>query len=130
MQYFHTLFVSPKDAISTIIDESITINSVSVGDILFKNVIGAKIKLTMNFTLTARFKDNKIRIDLPSINSLTNYGAQQTETLYIYNKRGITIFRSDGEVKNSLAKETIELFFNNIIKGIEDNILNPNNLVW
>lgn len=128
--YFHSVFVSPKDVISAIENETININAISKNDIYFANILGSKVKLTMNYSLMIRFKDGKIRIDIPVINSIINEQSQKIEHLYLYKPFCINIFSKNGEVKNEVAKISIEKFFNDFAKNMEKNRNMPTDSNW
>ena len=61
--YINTLYVSPKDVISNVENETITINGVAKSTIR-QNSLSPR--FDMNYTIVLMFKDNRIRIDAPT----------------------------------------------------------------
>ncbi len=133
-------YVSPKDVMSENGNEMITLNAVSDGDVQCK-VGFAMLPLKTNYSITFMFKDGKIRVNTPSINSMLGesytIGGQLSE-LYelVYtdddqtspNRKTITIFKKNGKTTKG-AKESIELFFNTLIdKAV--NYKSNNNEDW
>lgn len=121
------LFVSPKDVISKVENEAVTINA--IGSIVAKNAAGIKTKGTMLFTMSMQFKDNKVRFNDPNIIRMK---ADQELCLQGggYFSACIGIFNKKGEVRNDIAKETIELFFNSLVKNLESGLEDSDNSNW
>jgi len=100
--YLSKQFVSPKDVVSNVENESVTINSVDVVPVRgFSN-------FTVNYTLTIEFKDSKLRVLSPSLNRMYNH----LNTLGVIG-RGYTktIFKEDGELRLINSKRSLELLF-------------------
>jgi len=124
--FVNNFFVSPKDVISEVNNDMITINGVSTKDIVAKKGFGY-VDIKMNYTIVFHFKDGKIRIDVPSINSMTGesrtlggqlgslYVLTYTKSDHIDGSRDRIIIFDKGKVKNQYAKDNIEQFFNNFI---------------
>jgi hypothetical protein len=124
--------ISPKDVISKVDGEQISLN------ILIKNGVlrNSMHKFDLNATIIFEFKDNKVKIS-PIINSITNILEDGTlQTMYIQkkvfalDKTQFSIFNGDGELKNEKAKYTLENTINNIIKSIISNVNNSKNNDW
>lgn len=119
--YFTKQFTSPKDVISKVENESITINAID-DRIPVKGYSGS---FDLNYTLTVEFKDNKLRIIAPSVNSITGYpNGNLIKIGVIGNPYNKTIFSEKGELKLEKTKQTIELIFKSwlvkIAIGIKD----------
>ena len=100
--YLSKQFASPKDAISIIDNESITINSIdNVGVRGFSNFL-------VNYTINLEFKDDKLRVISPSLNRMYNH--QNTLGL-IGGRYTRTIFKDNGEVRLDKTKQSLELMF-------------------
>ena len=110
------LFVSPKNVLSTVEYESISVNGVAKR-LIHDNVNTA---YDLNYTLFFQFKDGRIRIDKPIINKIIYYGMSNSREIYlnagsdffggytsIWNKKGI--------VKEFKVKEELEHFFDTFI---------------
>ena len=111
-------FVSPQDVISVSGKEQITLNGV-VSNIEWKNIMVQH--CSVNFTITMLFKDGKIRINIPTINSIHTSGAE----LYIVQSTVLLtdgIFKKNGKLYSAKTKSGIEDFFNGFIKDLKEYI--------
>lgn len=118
--FVYSFFVSPKDVVSEMDTTMITINGVSTKDVVAKKGFGY-LNIKMNYTITFHFKNGKIRVDNPSINTMT---AESSSTFwqltltkndsYDSSRDRFAIFDND-KIKAEPAKENIETFFNNFI---------------
>lgn len=122
MAFVGSMFVSPKDVLSSSEYEVITINGITSKGIEIKKLWGG-LPMSVDYTIVFFFKDDKIRVNIPSINKMQvlptngnypvtinqydNYTSNGAERLYIFNKKG--------ELKNSMAKGDLENFFNTFI---------------
>ena len=74
----------------------------------------------MKYTLTIRFRDDRIRIDGPKIDEM--YIKKDNIRLYPTEpQKGVNayfIFTKDGKVKNNAGKENLEKFFNDFINEV------------
>ena len=120
-------YVSPKDVMSENGEEMITLNGVSNGDVECKKGFGM-LSFKTNYTIVFMFKDGKIRINNPSINSMTAqsmtlggqlsglYELTLTKNSPILNGREqIVVFKKDGKTTKG-AKESIESLFNKLVE--------------
>lgn len=120
------LYVSPKDVISESGTEIITLNGISTKDVTCKKGLGV-LNVKMNYTIVFQIKDGKIRIDAPSINSMTSESRTLGGTLgSLYQiclsknemlnggYERIVIF--DKKIKQQ-TKDEIESFFNTLINS-------------
>jgi len=119
--FISNYFVSPKDVISEVDNDMITLNGISAKDISVKKGLGY-LDITMNYTIVFHFKDGRIRIDLPYINKMTSRSSstlwQMTinqDDAYDYSYDHLYIFDKKGKLKNNTAKDGIENFFNSFI---------------
>jgi hypothetical protein len=127
-------FVSPKDVLSESGNEMISINGISKKDVIVKKGL-AYIPITMNYTIVFHFKDGKVRVDIPSINSMTGESytvGGNLSGLYQLNiskgsvslepKREEIVIFGKNKTKTE-AKVAIEEFFNTFVT----NALTENN---
>lgn len=132
LTFVTTLYVSPKDVLSTIDNEVITINGVGKECIKAKNAMGIPINFNINYTIALRFKDGKMRIDIPSINKMYYQGVN----LYISGSNigsmsgDIVIFKKNGDVRKEDAKKSLEEYFNNYIELLRQNVVNEDTNDW
>ncbi|MBC7655085.1 MAG: DUF4468 domain-containing protein [Oligoflexus sp.] len=108
--YFNAFYVSPKDVISTVEGESITINGFSEKTVRQN---GTATPFDINYTITFLFKDGKIRINSPSFNATT--GLRKMYLVYTgFSMDGteIGVYGKGGKVKLEKAIEDLENFFN------------------
>lgn len=121
LMYLNTLYVSPKEVLSTMENEVITING--VGEFRAKCATGIPIDFRVNYTISLKFKDGKMRIDIPSINSISAPGVK----MYLSGAGSmmgdtLVIFKKNGEVKREDAKIALELYFNQYFSNIIEKI--------
>lgn len=108
LKYLNSQFASPKDALSLVDNESITINATD-NRVPVKGYNGF---FNLDYSLTIEFKDDRLRIISPSINRIYGYPVRDIVTIGLtgdkYNK---TIYNSKGELKLEETKRVIELIF-------------------
>jgi len=108
LKYLNTQFTSPKDALSLVENESITINTID-NRVPVQGYAGL---FTVNYTLTIEFKDNKLRILAPSINQIYGYPVRDVITIGVTGDRfNKTIYNSKGDLKLEKTKQVLELIF-------------------
>lgn len=113
--YFSGLYVSPKDVLSTVENESITINGVEKNGIKMK-VNWLNPSWDVNYTFNVQFKDGKIKFNQPVINKMTTTTGDifRTATVF-YQGTGKEIFNKKGELKIEEGKVALEEYINNFI---------------
>lgn len=118
LMYLNSLYVSPKDVLSTVEGSAITVNGVSQNAIYRKKSITSLIStFDINYTIAILFKDGRIRINNPSINRMNISG--YVDKFYIVGFGSTGVFNSKGKI---LAEETltsIETFFNTYVNNIK-----------
>lgn len=128
--YVNRSFVSPKDVVSKVENESININTV------FNNAIkrNAVHKFDANVSLALTFKDDKIRIDAPNI-ILTSYQFNKKQVLHFSNSKGeisingddLFIYGKNGNVKSERAEKDLNLFSTFLVDLIKKSVSDSNN---
>lgn len=122
LKFLSKQFASPKDVLSLVDGESITINAIE-DRVPVKSYSG---RFTLNYTLTIEFKDNKLRILAPSINRIYGYPVRDVIEIGLlpaaqYNR---SIFTDKGVLKLDSTKQFIDLSFQawvvKIAMGIEE----------
>ena len=103
--YLASKFVSPQDVISAFNENTITINWTS--HIFYKVTIG-KMEAVVNYTTTFLFKDGRVRINNPSINSITCLDGKNSPMKLIEEFYTIGIFTSKGKDRRPEVKTAIE----------------------
>lgn len=122
-------FVSAKDAATFSEPDVISIHGFS-DKIAIKDG-PRKVSLNMTYTMNIHFKDGKIRFDAPNVLSLYSINKGREVNLYLGcgGGPGLSdfghIFKKDGKVRNELGKESLENYFNGIIKSIIDKMQAP-----
>lgn len=103
--YLASKFVSPQDVISAFNENTITINWTS--HIFYKPGLG-KMEAIVNYTATFLFKDGRVRINNPSINSITCLDGKNSPMKLIEEFYTIGIFTSKGKDRRPEVKAAIE----------------------
>lgn len=119
--YLHKVYRSPKDVISQIDNESITVNGVQDNTIR-RNRFHV---LDLNYTITYEFKDNKIKVNAPGF-VITGY-SDGPQTLHLVANNSFTgsslgIYNTKHQLKSELAKEDLEFFFNKHISLLQEGL--------
>lgn len=114
--FFASRFVSPQDVISSFNENTITLNWVS--HIFYKSGI-AKMEAIVNYSATFLFKDGRVRINNPSINSITCLDGKDSPMKLVEEFYTIGVFTSKGKERRPEAKVAIE---DNINKFLADYI--------
>lgn len=121
-----SLFRSPKDVLSESFPEVLTINGFEENGVVVPRPLGLKMTYDVNFTITFKFRDGKIRIDSPSfICQNTSMGNQTVELVlrgsknYGFGKTVVnTIYNKSGDKVNEKEKKSVEDYFNKVIAKI------------
>lgn len=116
----NSMFVSPKDVLNVIENESISVNG------LVKNKITDEMgkKYYLNYTITILFKDGRIRVDSPSINKLYSYGMNNDKVMYLnsgsdmFGQYFSSIWNKKGVLKEPTAKKQLEIYFDEFIDSL------------
>lgn len=127
--YITASYVSPKDVMSENGTDMITLNGISQKDVQCKKGF-AMLPFETNYTIVFMFKDGKIRINNPSINSMfatsTTLGGDISSYYQLVltdedpvqaGRERIVVFKGKGKTTKG-AKESIESFFNYLIENI------------
>ena len=108
LKYLNKQFDSPKDALSVIENESITINAID-GRVPVQGYSGS---FNLNYSLTIEFKDDKLRIIAPSINAIYGFPVRDRINIgLIGNGFNKTIYSENGKIKLEKTKQVLELIF-------------------
>lgn len=127
-----SLYVSADNVTNKVEDKMINIHGVQEGKICIKQ-LGIISCFDMSYNLVFRFKDEKLRIDVPIINDIVcinGYGNTIHMTIGNEGTRAMgaymSIFKKDNSIKYKEAKENIESFFNNLVTNIVSEIESDN----
>ncbi|MGB4776136.1 MAG: hypothetical protein WBP45_13235 [Daejeonella sp.] len=118
--FLNKLYVSPKNVISAVEGEAISINGVEKNSIRRTGMH----RFSNNYTVSFEFKDGKIKVNAPGF-KLTSFAAGHEQTLYlVYSGFSIDgsefgIYSKKGELKNEKAKNDLETFFNTYLTNLE-----------
>ncbi len=116
--YLLSIYVDPKNVLSSVENSAITINGISENSI---KIFKAKrySGLGINYTISIAFKDGKMRVNIPSIQKIFfDNGAEFYITGNSFLLGGFIVFSNNGKIQNEVAKESIEDFFNNDINNL------------
>ncbi len=122
--YINTIYKSPKNVISTVENESITVNGYAQNAVK-RNAFNS---FNMDYTMVFLFKDGRMRVNVPSF-TLTAF-TDKLQTLYLVSGNSLDgsslgIYNKKGDLKSEKAKASLESFFNGYIqslkKAIEEN---------
>lgn len=131
------IYVSGKNVISENENEIISVNGISSKDIYCeKKVLGKNMIwfFYMNYNISMKFKNGKMRVDIPNINSIYQ---DTEERLPLIFQRGnnykvvpscIYLYDKKGNVYSPLksVKDGIESFFNSLVNSIVSEIESDN----
>ncbi|MDC1105172.1 hypothetical protein OAT16_00605 [Prolixibacteraceae bacterium] len=114
--YFNSIYKSPKNVISKVENERITVNGRS------NNSIRRDSKghvFNMDYTITVKFNEDKIKVEKPHFD-LTSYNKKQTLhlqwTKFSYDGSNLGIYGRKDKLKSPKAKEDLERLFNEYIE--------------
>ena len=143
LKFINTSYKSPKDVINEVKPEMITISGfqescISIGKV--KKVLGQSMSMTggddLQYNISIRFKDGKIRIDAPSF-ECTGKSGTKTSRLVLQGSNGgfgtevrTGLFKKSGEPSRENAIKMLEDFFNEFCKAIETSIKDDSNNEW
>jgi len=113
--YFNSIYKSPKNVISKVENEIITINGFA-GNSIRRNGMHV---FDMDYNIVIKFKDNKLRIDLPTF-KLTTF-TDKRQVLHIkwikfsLDGSNLGIFGKKNKLKSKKAKADIENYYNSYL---------------
>lgn len=114
--YLNKAYRSPKDVISKVENQSITISGYQPNAI-HRNTLHV---FSMGYSLTIEFKDERMKVSAPAI-ELTTYTTRQ-QAMYVVadGDLGSTfgIWNTRGKLRTALAKNELEAFFNTYIERL------------
>lgn len=124
--FLNKLYASPKDVISAVDGEVITINGIE------KDAIRrtAMHKFSINYTITLEFKDGKIKATASSF-KLTSYAAGHQQIMHLtysgFSMDGsdFGIFGKKGDLKYEKTKSDLENFFNIYLDNLKSHLNKP-----
>lgn len=130
--YLSSLYVSPKDVLSTVENESITVNAVAERAVKMK-VLYLNPSWDVNYTVTFQFKDGRMRIFQPSINGMNTKTGDVYRTASLNGGKGPNhkqVYNNKGELKQKDGKENLEQFINAYIQAAAAGIISAKEDNW
>ena len=109
------IYQSPQNVMSTVEGKSVSIRAISQS-CLYRKLLGMKDYYTVHYNLFFEFKDGRIKINAPVINSI--YSSNHNEAYF--SKIAKSYFTSKGEKKKSADeyRVTAELYFCKLLSDI------------
>lgn len=134
-QFMGANYVSPQNVISTSGEDQITINGIQREVIEGNKQLGRTFMFDINYTIVILFKDNKIRINNPSINELSRIVTIGKITMDLVGNYSMvsgysSIFSEKGKLYLPQTKKSVELFFNDYLQKLKVSIQNKENSEW
>lgn len=114
-----SMYNSAKDVVSKVDGEVITINASQPNSVKVKTLL-----YNVDYTLTLKFKDGRIRFDSPTFVARQFYNNKKYVVTMTGSNGGfgtevkVGLFRKNGDVANEKGVLSIEDFFNNLIKTL------------
>jgi len=116
-----TLYVSAKDVVSKVEDNTINIHAYTSKAVSFSS----SYYYTLSYNISFLFKDGKVRVNAMLINYMRAFaGTSNEKNLYLCGNGGSSwfgtqyIFNKRGELKNKKAKAELETYFDALINNI------------
>ena len=127
-----SIYNSPKDVISENRPEIISIRGISNDPFMLYKILGVENKQTveMSYKLEILFKDGRIRVNSPSIVSLTVGTVKNNIYLKKGGKSQGYVYSKNGEIRYPELKTSIENFFNSLTKAIVEGMQNTTDDNW
>jgi hypothetical protein len=119
--FLNKKYTSPKDVVSKVENESISVNGYSPNSIR-RNKLHV---FNMDYKIVLEFKDGKIRVNAPTFELTAFNSHQQTLWLIKNNDLGgydLGIWNNALKLKSELAKQDLETYFNTYIKMLNASI--------
>ena len=124
LAYLHTLYRSPKDVLSPLENESITVRGFAERAIP-RNSFHV---FDMDYSLTLQFRDGQVRINAPSF-ALTAFSDKPQELRLVSSNAldgsVLGIYSPKHQLKSPKAKEALEAFFQDYIAQLEAALVAP-----
>lgn len=123
--YFTKQFVSPKDVLSLVENETITINAIDKSSVQMK-FLYLKPKWDVNYTLTIEFKDGRVKVSAMNVNKISAMVGSNPPTI-----RSIDdFFNKKGEAKQKENIIAFEAYFNGKINDFFKQLRNSEKDNW
>ncbi len=134
LSFATSTYNSPKDVISKVENEMITLTGFQPDKIGFGGII--KMTYDLNYTLVIKIKDGKIRLDAPTFDC-KSFNGDKINRLTLDESNGglgsevkVGIFKKTGKVSRDAAKEGLEKFFNALAENIKASIISKSGDAW
>lgn len=132
--FFSTQFRNPDAVLNSIENEMITIHGFFKDAFPCKKWFGIQHYADVDMNVSMYFKNNKIRIDIPSLNQMRcNSLGTSTENyrdVVFVSGGNIKMFNKDGKVKNEQAVNGLTAFVNNFINELIQYVKQGENNDW
>lgn len=126
--YFSSTYISPKDVISKVENEVLSINGYQEG-VVHENRLADPFNL--NYTVVLKFKDGKVKIESPSFRM--NVGLRTKYLVYTgfsMDGHDSGLYGKNGKVKSERAIGDLEKFFNDFVSKYTASINNSKKDNW
>ena len=125
LNYFHSIYQSPKEVLSLVAGSSITV-SAKQPNVINRNRMH---QFDLFYSMHFQFKDGKIRVNLPSVKMTTYTSGTGHQQLIIQannqmNGDILGIYNAAGKLKSEMAKSDLEGFLNAYIADLEKTLTN------
>lgn len=119
LRYLTQVYSSPKEVLSTMENEVITVNAIQPKQIPCKTL-----KYDIHYSFSISFRDGRMRFDSPAFTCKTFYSNKPYLLVMTGGNSGfgnevkIGLFKKDGKRAQEKTIESIELFFNSFFSNI------------
>jgi len=129
--YFTTEFISVKDVINSVENETITITALSDKAVEYGKT-RVRQKYDLYYNIQFLFKDEKVRINMPNILALYDEGGSDLKIYMERNDMSLypTIFNVDKTVRSQYSINSLENFFNKEINEVVKLVKSDENKNW
>lgn len=130
LTHITTTYISAKDVVSSVENETISINSYAPQVVEYRIGRNPATYYNLNHNLSFQFKDHKVRVNLPIINYMTlgaNNLILEGDTGLLTNN--IAIYKK-GTLRAVTAKTSLEKYFNDYIYEIVTAVKSNTNTNW
>lgn len=125
LKYIHQTYKNPEEVLKGQIENEYLKFETHAPQFLMVKNSGVKLLVSANYTTELRFKDGKVKYDLPVLEmTADNGGYPVTFQGSIWN--GYPIYKKNGQLIREDAKTTIENYFNTQVSMLSDVFLDKN----
>lgn len=132
VNFVMSYYKNPDKVMSKHENEMINIHGIESDAFLVRKTLGVPIYASVHYNIILRFKDGKIRVDTPVINSMpigTDNEVYFSGPSLLKTNGSVILFKKDDKVRNEKVLNNLNNWLSEYVNGIIDYIKNEGNSI-